>query len=468
MGRFTRIPETNLPGILGGIVGQAAGTVIGNANITLEKLQKKLNFLSEEIEKGIQVNSVELDRFEHTLDVLEKSILGVERSAEGLNITLTSIRVPIIALKVAINIAKYLPLPSPIASVSVLQSDIIQMLLELVAQIEQIILTLEAIIKVILDLLKKIKELILKLRRFLSILRTRIFFQEDLDSSDKDLLEKTGLSGIFSQLTPVVIGRVSDIIWVGNYAEIDTGSLAVENQVKSAEPGTTITVYEPISGFWNTYVYCISERQPEKPVSTDLIPPGWKSGNNINNSSKNIWQSKGLVSGKTGKVISWTIPIPCPKENVKVLSTMFREGRNVNVFRYSYSQFKATRFNLQEANAIVLTGPEEGYALFLETLEVLDTLPISPELKSKLQVDINPQEDQSVPDNEIDYYTSTAGTVYTLRVKSSSVSPKIATLRYVEVTDESGTIVYEGTRTFATNTQVLLEETKVRLVQLFS
>ena len=467
MGRFTRIPETNLPGTLGGIVGQAAGTVIGNANITLEKLQKKLNLLSEGIEKGIQVNSVELDRIEHTLDVLEKSILGVERSAEGLSTTIASVRVPIVALKVAINIAKYLPLPSPIASVSVLQADIIQMLLELVAQIEQTILTLEVIIKVILDLLKKIKELILKLRRYLTILKTRIFLQEDLDSSDKGLLEKTGLFGIFSPLTPVVIGRVSDIIWVGNYAEINTGSLAVENQVKSAESGTTITVYEPTSGFWNTYAYCISEKQPEKPVSTDLIPSGWKSGSSIN-SNRNIWQSKGLVSGKTGKVISWTIPVPCSKENVKVLSTMLHRGRDVNVFRYSYNRFKSTGFNLQEANAIVLTGPEEGYNLFLETLEVLDNLPISSKLKSKLQIDINPQEDQSVPDNEIDYYISTTGAVYTLKVRSSSVSPKIATLRYVEVTDESGTIVYEGTRTFATNTQVLLEETKVRLVQLFS
>ena len=136
------------------------------------------------------------------------------------------------------------------------------------------------------------------------------------------------------------------------------------------------------------------------------------------------------------------------------------------MFRYSRKKFNQTKFNLEEANAIILTGTEENYDFFLEVLQTIENLPVSPELKSRIQVEVNPQEDQSNLGNEVDWYVTTTGQVYTLRLRASSVSPKIATQRYVEVTDESGTVVYEGPRTFATKPQVLFEEVKVRLTQL--
>lgn len=464
MGRFTRIAETNLPGTLGGIVGQAAGTVIGNANISLEKLKEKITTISQKIDNNAENISAEIEQVEQTLDSLEKTILKVEQSAENLNTTITSIRVPIVALKIAVNIAKYLPLPSPIASVSVLQADIVQMVSELIAQIEQIILTLESIIKVILDLLKKLKDLISELRKILSVLKTKFSFQTKLSETDKNILKDTGIFGVVEQLPEQVTSQISGIIWVGNYSEIETGSLIVQNQVKAAESGTTIDIVSGIPGFWNTYAYCVSETQPRKPVSTDFYPKGWKSGDKITG-EQNIWQIKGIVSGLVGKVVQWSSPVSCRKPDVKILPKVPWVSRKVNVFRYTYSKFQKTNFNLQEANAIILTGSDEGYSLFLEILQALDNLPIDPGLKSELQVEINPQPDQ-VPENEVDYYTSKAGETYTLRLKTSSISPKIATQRYVEVIDNSGTVVYEGSRTFATNPQVLFEETKVRLIQL--
>lgn len=65
------------------------------------------------------------------------------------------------------------------------------------------------------------------------------------------------------------------------------------------------------------------------------------------------------------------------------------------------------------------------------------------------------------------YYTTRGGQVLTLKIVVDPKSPKIAPRRYVSVSDESGTVVYEGTKSFAESDDILIEETKVRLVQLF-
>ena len=472
MARFTKIPETNLAGALGGIVGQVAGTVIGTGNIAITKLQGTLDSLCEEVTSKREFTEEDLDRFEKTLDKIEATIdtlnttiSAVETTAEGLNTVLTAIAIPVAALKVAINIVKYLPLPQIwlVTSVSALQADLIQMLSELVAQIEQIVLTLLIIIKIILALLKKLKDLLTKLRKVLAALRAWLALQRQLSDQDQEVLEDLGVlnpdgTNIFGRLAGSINNRLTDIIWVGDYKTIDTGSVIVENQVKAAESGTTVRVSVGAVGNWIAVIYKASEEKPERPASRDLLPEGW-----VDSFKGECWSSRGTVSGLTNKISSWTEPVR--SLGGRKQEHLTPETKDVNVFRMSAGKFAASKFNMQEANAIILTS-DEAYGMMLGLLQDLDQAPLSQDLKDQLCTDINPQEDQSDPENTDEWYIARNGDKYLMTLKASTTSPKIATRRYVQVTDMSGTIVYEGTQTFATDPKVLFDETRVRLTQL--
>ena len=131
----------------------------------------------------------------------------------------------------------------------------------------------------------------------------------------------------------------------------------------------------------------------------------------------------------------------------------------------SAGTFKATEFNTKEANAIVLNA-DEAYGLMIGLFQEIDQAPLDPKLKRELVTEINPQEDQSDPEYGDEWYIARNGDRFKMTLKASTTSPEIATLRYIEVTDESGVIVYEGSQTFATDPKVLFDETRVRLTQL--
>ena len=63
-------------------------------------------------------------------------------------------------------------------------------------------------------------------------------------------------------------------------------------------------------------------------------------------------------------------------------------------------------------------------------------------------------------------YRAANGELYYLRVLEDEHSPKVAVRRYVEVRDESNTIILEGTKTFSLDKEALIEEMKIGLDQL--
>lgn len=466
MGRFTRIPETNLAGTLGGIIGQTTGTVVSTGNLTITNLQNKVSILCSKISTREQISLEEIENIEKTLDKLEDIILTVEKSVQRLNNIISSVRIPVTALKISINIIKYLPLPQVTltTSVSALQADLVQMLSETVAQIEQIILSLQIIIRILISFLDKIKALISKLRKVLSTLKAFQALQgSQISDQDLNTLQRIGIidrrgNNLFGQLAKVINGQSSEIIWIGNYSSIGIESTVTINLVRSAESGTTIKIPTRTVGNWITTVYKFSVEKPEKPVGSNPVPKGW------NTSLVGAgWSSRGTVSGLTGKVLSWTEPIRSlgGREQRPVVP----ETEDVNVFRMTKDIFTSYKFNQEEANAIIL-NPDEAYSVTLNLLQSLDQAPISSTLKEQLNLDIHPEETQLKPEDTQEWYISRSGDRYLMTLKISTVSPKIATLRYVEVTDESGVIVYEGTQTFAVDPKVLFEETRVRLTQL--
>ena len=71
-------------------------------------------------------------------------------------------------------------------------------------------------------------------------------------------------------------------------------------------------------------------------------------------------------------------------------------------------------------------------------------------------------------DGNKNYYTTPNGDVLELEVVVDPKSPNIAPLYYVTATDvKTGTIVYTGTKTFATDKEVLINEATVRLDSIF-
>lgn len=106
------------------------------------------------------------------------------------------------------------------------------------------------------------------------------------------------------------------------------------------------------------------------------------------------------------------------------------------------------------------------YTEGLNKLNKLQNSGLGIELKEQLEGTLNVVETPTEPSN-VAYYTAGDGQVLTLSVVVDPKSPKIAPRRYVVARDESNVVVYEGTKTFAENTEILIEETKARLVQLF-
>lgn len=493
MARFTKIPETNIAGTLGGLVGKAAGTITGNATITLEKLQDRLVTACRQevtrVNQSITTSDFsstlkELDQAEQTLNTIEHVINGVEKQTGVLNTTLKSIQVPIVALKAAILVVKVMPLPQMylVTTVSTMLSDLLETLSELVAQIEQIVATLVVAVQIILDMLQKIRDMIERLRKIIAALKVSLTFSSELGNlTDQDqklltslgILNKSGQStNLFSKLGVILSEDHSDIIWLGNLNSIDTGSLTVQNQVKAAEPGTIINVSTDIIGNWITYVYKHSKSQPAGPDGKDPHPTSWSLIEPLN--VKDEWYSKGTVSGMTGKVLSWATPKPYstkfPKAPGQKTEEIKPATKPVHVYRMSKDRLNITEFNLEETHAIVLENGDEGYIMLYELLDTLDKSTLSQDIKNNLIVNLNTFEDnQNKETGElgVEYYRSPAGDLYRLQLCKSTRSPQIATLRYVQVTDEAGVVVYEGTESFATKPEILFEETKVRLSQLF-
>lgn len=471
MGRFTKIPETNLAGALGSIVGKSAGITVSNVELAISKLQSKLDTLCTEFPKDKQAARKNLEQIETTINTIQETVSKVEGTVQGLKSVASTVEVPIAAAKVALNVVKYLPLPQMwlVTSVSALQADLIQMLSELIAQIEQIVLTLLTVVTLILKLLKQLTDSLEKIHRVVVTLKSRLALQEDdISEQDRKVLENLGIldqdgGSVFDQLSSILNGDLTDIFWVGNYKSIDTGSLAVINLVKAAESGTTVDVPIGTVGNWITTVYMISDEKPEKPVGSSISPNGWSS--TVSYEKDRTWASKGTVSGLTGKAISWTDPAKC-SEVKEVQDQITPKTEKVHVFRLNQTKLEIAKLNLEEANAIVFTKSDEAYELIMSFLRQMDEAPLSQDLKEQLTIEINPQEDQSESNSTEDWYVSRSGNQYLMKIKTSSVSPKIATLRYVEVTDEAGSIVYEGSQTFATDSNVLFEETRTRLIQL--
>lgn len=477
---FTRISESNIAGILGSIYGKAAGTVTSKAEDTLKSLQTKLLVACKKVvddeTNGIRVSEgyTEIDQIETTAKSVRKTLDTLETSVNSLGTTILGIEAPTTGLKTAIAVIKALPIPQKfmLVSLSMVEADLMQMLSELVTQIESIVTTLKGVISTISNLIKKIKDLLENLQKILDSMKVSAALSKVTSDKDRAALFEKGIindkgQDIFSRLAS--LSGETDILWFGDLAGIDRYSISVQNSVKSTKSGQRVDISLSNSGDWISYAFRKSTVKPDKPVTRELRPEGWT----LVEPSKSDywWYSRAVVSGLDGKVDVWTEPDLYSNKSPKYPNTVglsqnySGKSKSVLVYRLSKTQIDLSKFNYVETYAVILDDTDLAYTFMLNALDSINGLE---NLKSSLSSLLNSEQTTTVQElgvNSDYYYKAPNGESYKLQIVVDT-SYVVAKRRYVEALDDSGVVVYTGTKSFATSDEILLEEARVKLSQL--
>lgn len=518
MAAFTNIPETPTAEVLSMTIGKAAGTISSAAIKTIDQIQKQLDDICARISQGDTSAYAELEKIENTIASIEKSLDALDAMLAALEATLKIIKLPIKAVKIALMVLKLVPLPIPAGVVITLI-----MLSELIAQIEQIIVSLRATISSIRSIFKPIREMLERLKKMINSLKLSkavdiILGNEvtgtgsgtgrrnlglsvpDTDTisdnsqntppnsndsllSNKDTQTLIDLNiitedgnNIFNSLLPAINSTSDTILGFGKLNEIDFNSTQVQNLIRSAAVGDIVNISVDNSGDSLVDIFIQSSDKPLKPLDTAVPPRGWSV--DIPISGNNWWVSTGTVFGTNGKVKSWSEPVRYIPTVTDIEDNSLRDNSDEkNKFKYKRIKVISRLNDLSnkdsvDGTALIVSGSDQAYDIVLEMIDRLDKSSIDQNIKDRFRNIVNDfttNAAETVSDVEnlsSDTYVSSNGDIYALQVVIDPKSPRIAPLHYVEVTDESGTVIYVGTKSFATKNETLLEETKVRLMQL--
>lgn len=436
MSTWTKIPETHIASVLGGMVGKTAGTVTTAVNKSLDKIEAKIEDLQKEatsVEKDIQALQASDSSEEANLLAQQKaSNFNTKASREVAGITATlvaastnlatilkiltilkntvkALKVPLPPLKVLISVIKMLPLPQRflIVSFTILESDLLEMLEQMIKQaeeevsgIEMIVGSLEAMLQPTLDRIERIRAQIALLRVSCNI--------SGASSEDRDVLDKAGLLDnstgelLFSKIQ-TGLQRGEKTLCYGT-PDIDLSRVDIANQLTVASEGDEIVVVPEASG------------TVDKTLLTEEELRDLNAGN----------QSKYKVLG--------------------------------------YSNFS-------EKPGILKI--DDWLQLLEIALDKLRNLPLSQELKDVLEeawnIEISKKsEDFEEPKTTVTKFQwiSPLGEVFNIEILEDEHSPRVAVRRFARVTDQGGTVILDGIKTFSTNIEVLLTEIKLQLEQI--
>lgn len=251
------------------------------------------------------------------------------------------------------------------------------------------------------------------------------------------------------------------------------------NRILVEPEDTTITV--PItgnSGDWIIDLYYESDDIPPKPLydssTGKFTPEGWTRKEPSDEEDKKWWWSEAIVDGHSGKPKPFSDPTDYQNKPIKgddsgeIEDVSSREATVVIVSLDGNTDIPSCSLS-DNQHAVVVRDPEDAYSSVITMLDSLSNSNLGNSFKKQIRdvLDtVKTPTKKEVEDESKFYYTDSAGNIYTMRVVVDPNSPSIAPLRYVEVLDASGEVVYTGTKSFATDVDILLEETRVRLYNL--
>lgn len=271
---------------------------------------------------------------------------------------------------------------------------------------------------------------------------------------------------------------------------LDLTKPEIGNQLLLAEPGDFIRIESDTSGSYTEDLYKWQDTAPSSDELQQL--DGWTRypDSPSSNETSKLWKvSLAHSGGKTrylgdGDDLIVEVPGKDWKDLFETIDQFksiqagvgnksTREGENINFDPLKGFQFSQDILILGENNFDQKPGilkPSSWDNLEVAALNKLRNLPLSEELQESLtnlwqNLAIEEASTTTAVDNSVDYRAAN-GELYHLRVIEDDHSPKVAVRRYVQVKDESGTVILEGTKTFSLDKEMLIEEMKLQLDQL--
>lgn len=496
MARYTKIPETNLAGTMGTVLGKTAGGICATVGATLTDLERKVGDLCANLDKETP-SSLEskLRPIEAKLNSAENTLKKVEASIPPVKTLAKTIKVPINELKASIKVIKMIPIPQMWLAVSIttVYSDLLEMLSELVAQAEEtsdgllsVASTAEAVTEPERNRINLLREQIELLRARLSV----VSVQDTASESDRDLLTNTGFFDSNGKciLDILLNGTKVSGMLMGNYGDsnVDLSNAEFQNRVLLGQSDISL---ETGSGDWIQTVYKVSTEEPSTPRDRKLVPEGWteKEPQGVS------WTTSTTVSGISGEVGVWAKPkqhfftgqSSTKLETVErgttnaVLDQSIKEGSG-NLEKKDQSKIVRVLvpqdiLNLTATEKNTLKGvfkiSEREVSDFLgKLMKKLDKVPFSLDMQKLLQglmtMQIESEKGELSENPGSIFWTAPNGELYEFVLKEDPDSPKIAKRRYVSVRDTSGSVILEGEKSFTLKYEVLIEEMKLRVIQL--
>lgn len=473
-------------------------SVSTNIQSILSDAQAQIEAIVSKNNRDTQKSLREIDQTLKAVEVSLKTCLTPLSTARTLCKTL---KAPLTALKAAIQVIKLLPLPQIylVVAFTTVESDLLEMLTELVKQAEEEVSGLETIIKTLEQTLQPIIDRIERIRAKIALLGT----ESELacaSAEDRDVLGEAGLldessgDSIFSAIQGGLSGGGVSLPGGGSCIPygLDTGSLdlsdpEISNQLALKNPGDKIEIQ--VSGSTGTRIETWYSSETDKPE----IPGGFYrgSGSWTQNPEGAKWQFEAKVTG-TGKAYSiGEVGEFVPTNEISGSSSSSSDSGSssssstVTGSTGNSSSTDSSLFGItQEINIL---GKDnygdrpgilkiEDWSSFLEdVLSKLRNLPLSQDMKDQLDSYWNYQvtslgrsdeTDESSADTSNTRTITSGGETYTVEVVEDEHSPRVAIRRYAQVRDSQGVVVLSGIKTFSTNLDTLVQEIKMQLDQL--
>lgn len=500
----------------------AIGAAVGNLAVRIdvstapldsmlqERLQKEVTALLDRASKQVASLVTEYNKLVQrvrkqvntTLGVIEASLTVIITAIETLRAIIITLKIPVAALKAAILIIKMIPLPQRylIVSFTILESDLLEMMTELVTQVDEIIDAIERVLSGIIAALTPLRDRIRRIRAMLSMFEVNNLLLS-ASPSDIDVLDRAGLydrnsgQSLFNIIQDGQNGRSNWEIYGRpgngqNYYDIDLTDPRIGNQLRLANPGDYIQYQSDTSGSYMEDYYKWDRNQPPYP-SGRPEDEGWSrypTDPNLDQQGDSLWHIRTLETGDGGIYGggfsgSWEAD---EVKDWKDLLDTFGKFKDFLTGKMSVSGSQGWVYDplqgwsyvggvlvLGENNFDQKPGilkPTSWDALELAALNKLRDIPLSTDLRDSLtnlwQTLAAEEAGTTTMVDDAVAYRAANGELYYLRVVEDEHSPRVAVRRYVQVKDESGTVILEGIKTFSLNKESLITEMKLQLDQL--
>lgn len=415
MASFTNISELSVAEVLSSSIGELTGSLSTKALETLENLIPQLETLCDNIGDEDKESILEVvEGIEKVVDTVEKTINTLSNTLSTLGTTAKSIEIPATALDISLKVIKALPtppLPPVIITLSVLS--------ETIAQIKQIVSALTSVASTLQSYLDMVTPYVDKIRKCIQAIRAALA----LKGVDNEALSKEGIDS-------TLVADVGKAILVDSTYVLGQGIQETSS-----------------SGDWVSVAYIQSESEPKTPTSRNFQPENWTLVEPVASSEDDWWSSSATVSGKSNMISGeWSKPERYTGKG----------GSQVYV---------PETFNTGSSENVIISSAEEGYNYLVDLVDKIGAAGISFEGQSDFRKTMGTQNNVG---NKY-YYTSSLGDIYELTIKTDNSSTKVAPRYYVEAVDiKTNVTMYTGTKTFASDSDVLISEARVRLDRIFA